>query len=234
MAPFISVRRLTFTYSDGTPALKDVSLEVFPGQKVGIIGANGAGKSTLLLHLNGLLLTEGAVEIDGVPVSKSTLKEARRRVGMVFQNPDDQLFCPTLFDDVAFGLRNMGLSGAEIERRVRDTLSRVGLNGKEKKGSFHLSFGEKRRAALATVLAMRPEALALDEPTSGLDPRGKNQIIELLNEAGGTQIIVSHDLMNLPRMVSRAVLMAEGKVIADSGIEEIIGDESLLRTAGML
>ncbi len=234
MEPIVRIKDLSYRYPDGTQALNGISLDIFPGEKVGIIGANGAGKSTLLLHLNGLLFTEGAVEVGGIPLTKKSLRQIRRKVGIVFQSPDDQLFCPTLYDDVAFGPRNMRLSDVEIEERVRETLNQVGLDGKTGKGSFHLSFGEKRRAALASVLAMRPELLALDEPTSGLDPKGKSEIISLLQALGGTQVIVTHDIYNLPKLAQRAVLMAGGEIIADAGVEEILGDEELLRRAELV
>lgn len=234
MEPIIIIEELSYSYPDGTQALRNVSLNVFPGEKVGIIGANGAGKSTLILHLNGLFLTDGKVEIGGTPVSRKTVKEIRRRVGLVFQNPDDQLFCPTLYDDVAFGPRNMGIGEEKMAGIVEQTLAKVGLDGKGNRGSFHLSFGEKRRASLATVLSMSPEILVFDEPTSGLDPRGRTEIIKLLDSIGGTQIIVSHDLTNLKRMVERVVLMAEGEVIADGSVEEILSDEELLRRAKMV
>lgn len=230
----IEIEGLSYTYPDGTRALEGVSLRVNRGEKVGIIGANGAGKSTLILHFNGLLFGEGKVVVDGTPVNRKTVREVRRKVGLVFQNPDDQLFCPTLYDDVAFGLVNMGLSGDEVEMRVKESLRKMGLEGLERKSAHHLSFGQKKRAALAAVLAMQPKILVLDEPTSILDPKGVREAVELLGEIGGTQIIVSHDLVNLPKMAERVVLMAGGKVIAEGGVESILGDEGLLKEAGMI
>ena len=234
MKPIISVTDLSYSYPDGTRALRDISLKIFPGEMVGIIGANGAGKSTLILHINGLILSEGAVEVAGIPLSKKTLKEIRRKVGIVFQNSDDQLFCPTLYDDVAFGPRNLRMSEVEVATAVEESLKKVGLEDKRHKGSFHLSFGEKRRATLATVLAMRPEILLMDEPTSGLDPRGRSEVIELLGAIGGTQIIVSHDLGNLAKMVERVILLDEGEVLAEGKVEEILNDERILSEAKLI
>lgn len=231
--PAISVAGLSYSYPDGTAALKNISLTVECGERVGIIGANGAGKSTFMLHLNGIIMGNGDIRIHGLPVSNANLKEIRRRVGVVFQNPDDQLFCPTVFDDIAFGPRNMGLSEAEIALRVEESLLRVGLNGVAAKSAFHLSMGQKKRAAIASVLSMGPELLALDEPTGSLDPRGRAQVIALLAALGGTQMIISHDIDLVRQQCGRAVLLAKGEIVADGPVERILADTRLLEAHGM-
>lgn len=231
--PAVSVTGLSYAYPDGATALRNVHLTVERGERVGIIGANGAGKSTLLLHLNGIIMGNGNIRIHGLPVSNANLKEIRRRVGVVFQNPDDQLFCPTVYDDIAFGPRNMGLGEAEIASRVEESLRRVGLNGAAGKSAFHLSMGQKKRAAIATVLSMGPELLALDEPTGSLDPKGRAQIIALLAGLGGTQIIISHDIDLVRRQCQRAVLLSKGEVVADGPVDRILADTRLLEEHGM-
>jgi cobalt/nickel transport system ATP-binding protein len=230
----IEIKNLTYRYPDGTLALKGINLEIADQERVAIIGANGAGKSTLLLHLNGLLRGEGKVEICGIPLMKETIREVRKKVGLVFQSPDDQLFCPTLFDDVAFGPRNMGLSEEEVFIRVRESLAKVGLSGKERKGAFHLSQGEKKRAAFATVLAMNPQILAIDEPTGNLDPKGVKQIIGLLNQLDCTKVLVTHDLANLPKMADKVIVLYRGRVLAVGSVEKIMGNDALLREAELL
>lgn len=232
--PAISVAGLSYSYPDGTAALKNISLTVERGERVGIIGANGAGKSTFMLHLNGIIMGNGDIRIHGLPVSNANLKEIRRRVGVVFQNPDDQLFCPTVFDDIAFGPRNMGLGEAEIASRVEESLRRVGLSGVAAKSAFHLSMGQKKRAAIASVLSMGPELLALDEPTGSLDPRGRAQVIALLAALGGTQMIISHDIDLVRRQCGRAVLLAKGEIVADGPVERILADTHLLESHGMM
>jgi cobalt/nickel transport system ATP-binding protein len=234
MSLAIKIDNLRYRYPDGTIALEGVNLEVGDKERVAIIGANGAGKSTLLLHLNGLLDGEGEIKICGVTLSRETVKEIRKNVGLVFQNPDDQLFCPTLFDDVAFGPRNMGLSQEEVLTRVKESLAKVGLSGKERKGAFHLSYGEKKRASLATVLAMTPKILALDEPTGNLDPKGVKQIIGLLNQLDCTQVLVTHDLANLPKMADKVIVLYRGRVLAVGSVEKIMGNDALLREAELL
>jgi cobalt/nickel transport system ATP-binding protein len=235
MEDIIRIENLSYTYNDGTKALERVNLLIARGEKVGIIGANGAGKSTLILHFNGLLMSNnGAVEVCGLKVNKVNLAEIRRRVGMVFQNPDDQLFCPTLYDDAAFGLRNFGFEETEISLRVQESLNQVGLKGMEYKGAFHMSFGEKKRASLATVLVLRPEILVLDEPTSNLDPKGVREIVEILHSLSGTQVIVSHDLFNLAKLVEKVFLLAKGEIIAQGDVNSILNDKDLLRKASMV
>jgi len=230
----VSIRNLTYAYPDGTKALDSVCLEIKKGERLGIIGPNGAGKSTLLLHLNGMIAGNGGVIVCGLRAEKKNLKEIRRKVGLVFQNPEDQLFCPTLFDDVAFGPRNMKIPESVISALVEKSLEKVGLAGMSPKSAFHLSQGQKKRAAIATVLSMSPELLALDEPTSSLDPRARNQVIRLLEELGGTQIIVSHDAALLKKLCSRVALLSGGKITAESDAETMLGNLPLLEKHGMM
>ena len=231
--PAIEIGDLRYAYPDGTVALDGVDLAVAVGERVGLIGANGAGKSTLLWHLNGLLSGQGTVRVLGMEVDKGTRGAVRRAVGLVFQNPDDQLFCPTLFDDVAFGPRNMGLSEEDVRRRVADALHAVGLDGLGYKSAFHLSIGQKKRAAIATVLSMDVEILVMDEPTSNLDPRGRRELRALLANIGATQIIATHDLDLVWDYCPRAVLLNKGRKVADGDSEEILQDHSLLEANGL-
>jgi len=233
-APAIAIESLGFGYPDGTRALDGLDLRVAAGERVALLGANGAGKSTLLLHLNGILACSPRVSILGMTVEKRNLREIRRRVGLVFQNPDDQLFCPTVFDDVAFGPRNLGLADGEVEARVAEALDAVGLPGAGDRTSFHLSVGQKKRVALASVLAMGCEVLVLDEPTSALDPRGRRELMGLLERIGRTQLIATHDLDFVARLCGRAVVMARGRVVADGTPERILGDHGLLEAHGLV
>jgi cobalt/nickel transport system ATP-binding protein len=229
----IQIDALCFSYPDGQRALDGLSLAVREGEKVGLIGANGAGKSTLLLHLNGILPSKGCINVLGMKVEKANLKAIRQSVGLVFQNPDDQLFCPTVGDDVAFGPRQLRLPEAEVAARVRDSLAAVGLRGFEARSAFHMSFGEKKRVAIATVLSMNPKVLALDEPTSNLDPRSRKELIRLLRRLGGTQIIASHDLDLVRTLCDRAVLLSKGRNVAEGAPETILGDAGLLEAHGL-
>jgi cobalt/nickel transport system ATP-binding protein len=228
----VEISGLNFSYPDGSPALAGLSLTIAQNERVALAGANGAGKSTLLLHLNGLLRGRG-VTVLGLPVNNANLKELRRKVGFVFQNPDDQLFCPNVFEDVAFGPRNLNCSAEEVRRRVQAGLRAVGLAGCEKRSAFHLSVGQKKRVALAAVLAMRPEVLALDEPTSSLDPRGRRELIALLKEIGGTQIIATHDFGVIRELCGRVVVLDQGQVAADGAPEAILRDQALLNAHGL-
>ena len=198
-----------------------------------LLGANGAGKSTLLLHLNGILQSPG-VKVCGLALERRNLKAIRQKVGLVFQNPDDQLFCPTVFDDVAFGPRHMGLGEADVELRVARSLAQVGLTGQRGRSAFHLSVGQKKRAALATVLAMAPELLVLDEPTSNLDPRGRKEVRRLLQELGGTQLIATHDFTLVRELCQRAIVLSRGRKVADGGVEEVLGATALLEEHGLV
>jgi len=223
---------LSFTYHDGTQALREVSLSVPPGESVGLIGPNGAGKSTLLLHLNGSLgQGEGErVRVFGLPVSRPNLRQVRRRVGLVFQDPEDQLFSPTVFEDVAFGPLNLGFTGAELVQRVRRALAAVEIPRElEGRLAHHLSYGEKRRIAIATVLAMDAEILALDEPTGNLDPAGRRGLIALLAGLPLTKLIATHDLEMALEVCRRVVLLDRGRVAADGPAREVLADEALMR-----
>jgi cobalt/nickel transport system ATP-binding protein len=225
----VELKNLQHVYPDGTVALRDVSFRITHGESVAIIGANGAGKSTLLMHLNGYLTpTAGEIRIGDFPLSKGTLPEIRRTVGMVFQEPDDQLFMPTVYDDVAFGPRNLGLSGVELERCVIAALERVGAAHLAKKAPYHLSGGEKRRVAIATVLSMSPDILVMDEPTNGLDPYARRQLISLLKEFSHTKIFTSHDLDMVLELCERVIILKEGEVRAEGAALEIFRDDALL------
>jgi len=232
----VEVRHLSFSYPDGTLALNDVNLDVYEGESLGIIGGNGAGKSTLLLHLNGILpetekrrtADESLVIVDGLKVEKRNLEIIRAKVGILFQNPEDQLFSATLYDDIAFGPRNMGLEEGEVEARVNEALERFKLKGYSGKNPFHLSLGEKRLAAMATIYSMKPEIYCLDEPTSNLDPRGRRELIEILSMMEVTKVIVTHDLGMVKELCNRVVVMNRGKVEAEGGVDSIFSNEDLL------
>ncbi len=227
----VETKHLKHIYPDGTVALRDVSFRIEHGESVGIIGANGAGKSTLLLHLNGYLsATSGDIVIGDDQLAKENLAVIRRTVGMVFQDPDDQLFMPTVFDDVAFGPLNLGLSRDEIEDRVNDALARVEASDLRDKPPYHLSGGEKKRVAIATVLSMLPEILVLDEPTNGLDPHARRQLIALLKAFHHTRVVTSHDLDMVLELCERTIVLHEGQIMADGPTLEIFQDEELLKT----
>ncbi|TMQ78891.1 energy-coupling factor ABC transporter ATP-binding protein [Candidatus Accumulibacter phosphatis] len=225
----IELKRLGHVYPDGTAALSEVSLRITHGECVGVIGANGAGKSTLLLHLNGCLVaSSGEVRVGEFPLAKATLPQIRRTVGMVFQDPDDQLFMPTVLDDVAFGPLNLGLPPAEAEERSRDALVLVGAWHLRDKPPYLLSGGEKKRVAIATVLAMSPDILVLDEPTSGLDPFARRQLMALVKDFRHTRIIASHDLDLVMDLCERTVVLHEGRIAADGETRELFRDDVLL------
>ena len=234
MTVAVKIRNLTYAYPDGTAALAGVDLTVEEGATVGVVGANGAGKSTLMLHLNGVLDGGAAVEIFGERITRRNVKEIRRRVGLVFQDPDDMLFMPRLGDDVAFGPRNLGLPEDEVAARVREALAATGLEGYEKRSPHHMSLGERRRASLAAALALKPDILALDEPTANLDGRGRRELAELLRSLDGTKIIASHDLAFVERLCSEVALLAAGKVVASGRAEDILAREELLREYGLI
>jgi cobalt/nickel transport system ATP-binding protein len=225
----VLVRRLAFAYPDGHQALRGVDLSVAPGERVALLGPNGAGKTTLVLHLNGIHLPgHGVVVISGVTVSKETLGEARRRVGIVFQDPDDQLFMPTVREDVAFGPANLGLRGAALDERVATALAAVGMSEVADRPPHHLSFGQRRRVAVATVLAMEPDVLVLDEPSSNLDPASRRELVEVLRSLDITLLLVTHDLPYALELCPRAVVLDDGVVVADGRTPEILGDAELL------
>lgn len=225
----VAADQLCFSYPDGTAALRTVSFSIHHGESVAVIGANGAGKSTLLQQLNGCLTpTSGEVRIGDFPVSSRTLHEVRRTVGMVFQDPDDQLFMPTVFDDVAFGPRNLGLPPETVEQRVLTALQAVGAGHLAAKPPYRLSCGEKKRVAIATVLAMDPAILVMDEPTAGLDPFARREVIRLLKEFSHTRIITSHDLDMVAEVCERVLVMHGGEIRADGTVQEIFANSGLL------
>jgi len=232
----IQVRDLRFRYPDGAEALRGISFSVDEGECVGLIGPNGAGKSTLLLHLNGILPdrppAEPAVFIFGVPVTENNLADIRRQVGLLFQDADDQLFCPTVYEDVAFGPQQFGDIEA-VPGRVAAALKQVGLAGFEKRAPHHLSGGEKRRVCLAGILACAPRVLVLDEPTSDLDPRGKRELKALLRNIATPKIIATHDLELVVELCSRAILLDGGRIVAEGPSAELLDDEELMLAHGL-
>jgi cobalt/nickel transport system ATP-binding protein len=232
-SPALRIERLSFAYPDGHPALHDVTLEVRQGEKVAIVGPNGAGKSTLILHLNGILTGKGTVQVCGLDVAKPNLGKVRGLVGMVFQLPDDQLFSPTVFDDVAFGPLYQGLPEAEVRARVAQALAAVGMAEYVHRVSHHLSVGEKKRIAVATVLSMQPEVLVLDEPSAGLDPRARRGLINLLRDLPQTILVTTHDLPLVRDLCPRTVIMDGGSIVADGRTADILADEELLTAHGL-
>ena len=229
-APVLDVRGLAFAYPDGHQALFGVDLHAHRGERVAMLGPNGAGKTTLVLHLNGILTAgSGAVAVSGLPVTKDNLAEIRRRVGIVFQDPDDQLFMPTVRDDVAFGPANLGLRGDELDARVLQALEQVGMAEFADRPPHHLSFGQRRRVAVATVLAMNPEILVLDEPSSNLDPMARRELAEIIEQLGLTTLIVTHDLPYALQLCPRALVMNEGRIVADGLTPAILADSDLMR-----
>ena len=233
MTPALRVSGLTFAYPDGSPALEGVDLELAHGERVAVLGPNGAGKTTLLLHLNGVLGvgtpgSTGIVEVAGLRVGKDTLREVRRRVGIVFQDPDDQLFCATVADDVAFGPANLGLRGEALRARVEEALDAVGLLAVAGRPPHHLSFGQRRRVAVATVLAMRPEVLVLDEPSSNLDPASRRELADILHALAVSTLVVTHDLPYALELCPRSVILDAGRVVAAGPTQELLSDPELL------
>jgi cobalt/nickel transport system ATP-binding protein len=230
----VEVRDLWFAYPDGTEALKGVSFRVEHGGAVALVGANGAGKSTLLQHLNGYLWAgRGEVRIGDAPLTRETVGQARRAVGMVFQDPDDQLFMPTVAEDVAFGPLNAGLPAAEVERLVAAALERVGMTHVRNRPPYRLSGGEKRAVAIATVLAMSPDILVMDEPSSNLDPRSRRGLIGLLRSFRHTRILATHDLELVVEVCERVIVMDGGRVVADGPAADLLDDEALMQAHGL-
>jgi len=229
----LAVEDLRFSYPDGHEAIRGVSLKLCEGDKVALVGPNGAGKSTLMLHLNGILMGEGVVQIGNLPIQSDNLPVVRAMVGLVFQNPDDQLFSPTVFEDVAFGPLHMGLPEDEVFARVDEALVMVGMGKFRDRLSHHLSMGEKKRIAIATVLSMRPQLLVLDEPSAGLDPRARRSLINLLRDLPITMLVSSHDLLMVRELFPRMVVMDEGKIVADGLTSELLKDEALLVAHGL-
>ena len=229
----IEIKDLSFAYPDGHQALKGVSLSIAPCEKVALVGPNGAGKSTLILHLNGILMGSGQVRVCAVEARKENLGRLRAMVGLVFQSPDDQLFSPTVFDDVAFGPLYQGLAAELVHRRVEEALCAVHMCGYERRVSHHLSAGEKKRIAIATVLSMQPEVLVLDEPTAGLDPRARRSLIQLLRELPMTMLVSTHDMHMVGELFPRMVIMDEGQIVADGPTEALMNDRALLEAHGL-
>jgi cobalt/nickel transport system ATP-binding protein len=232
-SPVLSVERLNFNYFHGHPVLEDINLCLIRGEKAALVGPNGAGKSTLLLHLNGILKGEGKILVNNLPVVKENLPAVRAQVGLVFQNPDDQLFSPTVYEDVAFGPLHMGLPEDEIHRRVQLALEKVGMSRYPDRLSHHLSVGEKKRIAIASVLSMEPEILVLDEPTSGLDPRARRSLINLLHELPLTMLVSTHDMPMVKELFPRMVIMDEGRIVADGPAASILANAELLEAHGL-
>lgn len=230
----IEVDNLHYAYPDGHQALRGVSLHMEPCEKVALVGPNGAGKSTLILHLNGILVSKnGRVKSAGLEVNQENLGRVRASVGLVFQSPDDQLFSPTVYEDVAFGPLYQGLQEAEVRHRVDEALEAVGMTEYARRVSHHLSMGEKKRIAIASVLSMNPEVLVLDEPTAGLDPRARRSLIRLLDELPITMLVSTHDLMMVRELFPRMVIMDEGCIVADGPTDKLLNDEELLEAHGL-
>lgn len=231
---YIEFKKVSYKYANGTQALKDVSFRIDHGEKVALLGKNGAGKSTLLQLTDGLILpSEGSVDVGGVPVTKKTLKHVRQTVGMVFQNPDDQLFMPTVEEDVAFGPINMKLPREDVERRVNMALKTVGCEDLAKRSPMQLSGGQKRRVALATVLSMEPSILVLDEPTSNLDWEARQSVAHMIEHFMHTCLIASHDLALIKKICKRGIILSQGEIMADCSIEEIFNREDLISFLGL-
>ncbi len=229
----IEIENLSFAYPDGHAALFGVSLSVAPGEKVALVGPNGAGKTTLMLHLNGILRGKGRICVSGLEVMDKTLGRIRAAVGLVFQAPDDQLFSPTVYDDVAFGPMYQGLAETEVNARVADALEAVHMTAYTRRVSHHLSVGEKKRIAIATVLSMKPDVLVLDEPSAGLDPRARRGLINLLRELPQTILCSTHDLHMVRQLFARTVVMDNGRIVADGPTAELLEDVALLEAHGL-
>lgn len=232
-APALLVRDLHFHYPDGHQALRGVSMCLQSGEKVALVGPNGSGKSTLMLHLNGLLTGEGQLAVAGMAVEKRNLSRIRALVGMVFQNPDDQLFSPTVFEDVAFGPLHLGLAEEEVRRRAEKALVQVGMDPHAERPSYHLSIGQKKRVAIATVLVMEPALLLLDEPTASLDPRGRRELIELLSTLPQTMLVSTHDMALVRALFPRMIVMENGRIAADGPSQQLLADNALLERYGL-
>lgn len=230
----VEVDNLSFSYPDGHDALYNVSFGIDPNHKVALVGPNGAGKSTLMLHLNGILRgSEGRVCVGGLDMSDDTVGQIRAWVGVVFQHPDDQLFSPRVFDDVAFGPLHMNLPEAEVRERVADALAAVQMSAYVDRVSHHLSLGEKKRIAIATVLSMDPKILVLDEPSAGLDPRARRGLIELLASLDKTMLVATHDMALVRQLLPRTIVMDCGRVVGDGPTDKLLADEDFLHTHGL-
>jgi cobalt/nickel transport system ATP-binding protein len=231
--PIIQIDNLSFSYPDGHPALHEIHIEIRPGEKVAAVGPNGAGKSTLLLHLNGILHGQGNVRVAGTKVNRKNVRTVRAQVGLIFQDPDDQLFSTTVFEDVAFGPLQMGLDPDEVRGRVTKALSAVGMVEHRDRMPHHLSLGERKRVAIATVLAMEPQVLVLDEPSAGLDPRTRRNLIDLLRALPQTMLIASHDMRLVYELCPRTVIMDGGRIVADGATAQLLQNASLMERHGL-
>jgi cobalt/nickel transport system ATP-binding protein len=237
MTPLIDVRGLEFHYDDGTHALRGVDFQLYPGETVALLGPNGSGKTTFVLHLNGLLTGEGSVEVCGLRLEKGTLPRIRQKIGMVFQDSETQLFMPTVLEDVAFGLLNLGLASAEAERRARAALVRTGMAGAAGKAPYHLSAGEKKRVAIAGILAMEPEILILDEPTTYLDPPGHASLVQLLQSLPQAKLLVTHDNSFAEALAHRACFFEHGTIVGTGMVRDVVrqfGWDRTSATAGSI
>jgi cobalt transport protein ATP-binding subunit len=231
--PILEINDLSFNYPDGKQALTGVNFKAAPGEKIALVGANGAGKSTLLNHLNGIFTGQGTIAVDGLELNKKNLGKIRALVGVVFQNPDDQLFSPTVYEDVAYGPIYQGLDKKSVAMKVSLALQAVQLEEYAERNPTHLSGGEKKRVAIATVLSMDPKILVFDEPTAGLDPRSRRELIHLLEQLPQTMILATHDLAMAEQITSRTVLLSQGQVAADGPTAQILSDQALLMAHGL-
>lgn len=233
MFPALEIDNLSYRYPDGTPALQDIRLRIMSGERVALIGPNGAGKSTLLLHLNGILHGTGQVRIFGLPCDKQHLTRIRALVGLVFQSPDDQLFSPTVYEDVAYGPIYQGLVEAQVTERVEAALTAVGMQRYADRMPYHLSLGEKKRIAVASVLSMQPQILAFDEPSAGMDPRTKRNLLDLIKSLPQTLLVATHDLDLVRALLPRSIILDNGRIAADGPTSEVLGDGRLLDEHGL-
>ena len=234
LPPIIRIDNLCYTYPDGKQALNGISLAIGAGEKAALVGSNGAGKSTLLLHLNGILTaSHGTIEIDGLLLNKKNVSRIRALAGLVFQNPDDQLFSTTVYEDVSYGPTYQGLPQKEVEERVHQALKVVGMESYALRVPYHLSGGEKKRIAIATVLSMQPSILVFDEPTAGLDPRARRELIDLLRTLPQTMLIATHDMEMVQSLTPRTIVLNTGKVAADGATADLLADEALLLQNGL-
>lgn len=231
--PILQIEQLSFAYPTGQQALQDINLTISKGEKVALVGHNGSGKSTLLLNLIGILNGEGTVSVSGLQKIKENLSTIRAKLGLVFQNPDDQLFSPTVFADVAFGPIHMGFSEEEITQRVEYALEAVGMRDFSNRLSYHMSTGEKKRIAIATVLSMDPEIIILDEPTAGLDPKARRSLINLLRELPQSMLVATHDLLMVKELLPRTIILHQGKIVADQPTDILLADNALLEAFGL-
>ncbi|MCX8094750.1 MAG: energy-coupling factor ABC transporter ATP-binding protein [Caldisericia bacterium] len=234
MKKVIEVKDLNFSYEETNFKLEDISFEIYEKEIVGIIGPNGSGKTTLILNLVGILKGEGVIKIFDIPLKKGNLKEIRKRMQVVFQNPDDQLFSPTVFDDVSFGPLNLGLKEDEVIKRVDEALKQIDMIQYKNYFPHHLSFGEKKKISIATVISMKPEIVIFDEPTQGLDPKSRRGIIEIIKKIDGTKIIVSHDFDMVKELCNKIILLNNGKILKIGETDKVLNDKNFLEENGLI